>query len=285
VTTTDQPPPVPVVAVLTGHFPSDRASVHRSYLNAVWLAGGQPVLLSPPPPGALGRALDVVERCDALLLTGGGDVDPARYGQEPTAKLMEVDEARDTFELAAVDHSLATGRPVLGICRGLQVMAVALGGRLHQDVAAAGYSGPWADDNPHAPGHGIRATPGSLAERSLAGHTKVNSVHHQAVADPGEHLVATAWADDDLVEAVEASEGSSFGPLLGVQWHPERMLCPPDGFTPDPRHLAPFTWLVEAAAAASPGSVPAGVPGAAGQVALGAGPGTPGAAGGRAWGG
>jgi putative glutamine amidotransferase len=285
---------VPVVAVLTGHFPSDRASVHRSYLSAVWLAGGQPVMLSPPPPGALGRAIEVVERCDALLLTGGGDVDPARYGQAPSATLMAVDETRDTFELAAVDHCLAIGRPVLGICRGLQVLAVALGGRLHQDVATAGYEGHWDDANQHAPVHGIRATPGSLAERSLAGHTKVNSVHHQAVADPGEHLVASAWADDDLIEAVEAAEGGAFGPLLGVQWHPERMLCPPDGVVGDPRHLAPFTWLVEAAAAANPGSVPATAAGPArqaGDLALGAGPGAAGAPGaqggalGRAWGG
>ena len=246
-TTNHKPPPhvpVPLVAVLTGHFPTDRASVHRTYLNAVWLAGGQPVVLPPPPAGALSRALDVIERCDALLLTGGGDIDPARYGEAPTTELMELDPARDTFELAAVDHSLAAGRPILGICRGLQIITVALGGRLHQDVETAGFSGHWAEIDAYTPVHGVRATPGSLAELALNGRTKVNSIHHQAVAEPGPHLVPTAWADDDLVEAVEAADGR---PLLGVQWHPERMVCPPDGIAPDLDHLAAFEWLMAAA--------------------------------------
>jgi putative glutamine amidotransferase len=246
---------VPLVAVLTGHFPAERASVHRTYLNAIWLAGGQPVILSPPPAGALTRALDVIERCDALLLTGGGDIDPARYGETPAVDLMAVDPGRDTFELAALDHALAAGRPVLGVCRGLQVMTVGLGGRLHQDVGRAGFTGHWDEDNAHMPVHGIRATPGSLAELALNGRTKVNSIHHQAVADPGPRLAPTAWADDDLIEAVEAVDGR---PLLGVQWHPERMVCPPEGIIPDLDHLAAFEWLVRAAGGAGDG--PAGRP-------------------------
>ena len=237
------PATIPLVAVLTGHYPDDRASVHRTYLNAVWLAGGQPVILSPPPPGALSRALEVVERCDALLLTGGGDVEPGRYGEPARARLMEVDEARDTVELAAVDHAVAAGRPVLGVCRGMQVLAVALGGRLHQDVPTAGFANHWDDLNPHAAVHTVRTAPGSLAARLLGERQKVNSVHHQAVADPGPHLVATAWSDDDLIEAVEAADGRL---VLGVQWHPERLACPPSPDQGDPAHLAAFEWLVAA---------------------------------------
>jgi putative glutamine amidotransferase len=248
----------PLIAVLTGHFPDDRASVHRTYLNAIWLAGGQPVVLSPPPAGALNRALSVLDHCDAVLLTGGGDVDPARYGEEAKVPLMNVDSSRDTFELAAVDRAIAAGLPVLGICRGMQVLAVALGGKLHQDLPSAGYAGHWDDVNAGAPVHGIRATPGSLAARALAGRLKVNSVHHQAVADPGPHLAATAWSSDHVIEAVEAADGS---PLLGLQWHPERMACPAEADSADLHHLAPFTWLVGMAGGTAPAApvVPAPV--------------------------
>jgi hypothetical protein len=114
-------------------------------------------------------------------------------------------------------------------------------------VEAAGYSSHWTEVDAHAPVHGVRATPGSLAERALNGRAKVNSIHHQAVAEAGPHLVPTAWADDDLVEAVEAADGR---PLLGVQWHPERMACPPEGVAPDLDHLAAFEWLMAAAGGA-----------------------------------
>jgi putative glutamine amidotransferase len=234
-------PTTPLVAVLTGHFPVERASVHRTYLDAIWLAGGQPVVLSPPPPGALNSALDVIERCDALLVTGGGDVDPSRYGEPAEVPLMLVDSARDTFELAAVDRALAIGLPLLGICRGLQVLTVALGGRLYQDVQTAGFGNHWDEENAFTPVHGIRSAPGSLAARALAGRDQVNSVHHQAVADPGPHLTATAWSDDGLIEAVEAADGR---PVLGLQWHPERLVCPPAPATGDHAHLAAFEWLV-----------------------------------------
>ena len=237
----------PTVAVLAGHFPADRASIHRAYLNAVWLAGGQPVILAPPPPGALNASLDVLERCQAVLLTGGGDIDPARYGEEAGPRIQELDASRDAFELAAIDRTLAARLPLLGICRGLQLLTVALGGRLYQDLDAAGYPGHWRETDSHLPAHRVTAVPGSLAEVALGGRDSVNSVHHQAVADLGPHLVATARADDDLIEAAEGDPGAGYGPLLGVQWHPERMACPAEGLAADPSHLAPFRWLVEAA--------------------------------------
>lgn len=233
-----------LIAVLTGHHPADRASVHRTYLNAIWLAGGQPVVLSPPPAGALESALDVLGRCDAVLITGGGDVEPERYGEPEQADLMHVDEARDTFELAAVDRSIAAGRPILGICRGMQVLAVALGGRLHQDIPTAGYASHWHEHDAFSPVHGIRTLPGSLAAQAVAGRATVNSIHHQAVADPGPQLVASAWSDDDLIEAVEGADGH---PMLGIQWHPERLACSPEPAGGDPAHLAPFQWLMQAA--------------------------------------
>lgn len=150
--------------------------------------------------------------------------------------LVDVDPDRDALELTAVRRSVAEGRPVLGICRGAQLVAVALGGTLVQDLPGAGCPGHWEEVRQYEPVHGIRAEPGSAAEQALGGATTVNSIHHQAVHDPGPGLRASAWSPDGAVEAVE-------GPgVLGVQWHPERLVGS------DPRHLAPFAWLRAAVA-------------------------------------
>jgi len=114
------------------------------------------------------------------------------------------------------------------------VLGVAFGGTLHQDLTAAGFSQHhWEEDRQYEPVHAIRAEPGSRAEGALADANKVNSIHHQAVRDPGS-LVATAWSDDGVIEAIEGDG------VLGVQWHPERLLAY------DACHLAAFAWLVGA---------------------------------------
>jgi putative glutamine amidotransferase len=224
----------PLVAVLIGREPEHRYSVHRGYVDGVWQAGGFPLLLPAGPDFTHDGLLEAVERTDALLVTGGGDVDPAGYGAAVTEELMSVDAERDRAEVAAVLRAHAAGKRVLGICRGAQVLGVAFGGSLHQDLTGAGFPRHhWEEDRQYEPVHAIRSLPGSMADQVLAGATKVNSIHHQAVRDPGS-LVATAWSDDDVIEAVEA-EG-----VLGVQWHPERLL----GY--DARHVAAFEWLVDA---------------------------------------
>jgi putative glutamine amidotransferase len=210
--------------------------MHRGYVDALWAVGVLPVLLAPPPAGAdLARFIDGVSRCDALLLTGGGDVDPSAYGETPSAQLLDVDSARDHAELAAARFVIELGRSVLGICRGLQVLTVAVGGALHQDLAAAGYDGHWQEERQYEPVHAVIADRGTAAHRALAGATEVNSIHHQAVRDPGP-LTPSAWSADGVIEAVEGDR------VLGVQWHPERLA------DHDPRHLAPFAWLREVAA-------------------------------------
>jgi putative glutamine amidotransferase len=115
-------------------------------------------------------------------------------------------------------------------------MTVALGGTLHQDLASAGYHGHWQEERQHEPVHAVHSDDNTAARQVLAGVTEVNSIHHQAVRDTGPQLRASAWSADGLIEAVEG------GPALGVQWHPERLA------DHDPRHLAPFAWLCEAAA-------------------------------------
>lgn len=222
----------PTIAVLVGREPAHRYSVHHAYVDAVWAVDAVPVVLAPPPADvALDALRDFVATCDGLLLTGGGDVDPAAYGEAPAAPLMDIDPLRDRAELAALEVALAGERPVLGICRGIQVLAVALGGRLHQDLTQAGYRDHWEEERQFEPVHTVSAEPGSLAARALGGTAVVNSIHHQAVQEPGSALRATAWSDDGVIEAVEGNGA------LGVQWHPERLV------RHDARHLAPFTWL------------------------------------------
>jgi putative glutamine amidotransferase len=224
----------PMVAVLVGREPDERYSVHRGYLDGVWAAGGVPVLVPTGPDATHGAALDLVDRADALLVTGGGDVDPRTYGEVPAETLMSVDDTRDRIELAAVHVAHEQGRRVLGICRGAQVVAVAFGATLHQDLPAAGFTHHhWDEDRQYEPVHALDVEPGSFAELVLAGATKVNSIHHQAVRDPGS-LRVTARSDDGVVEAIESEN------VLGVQWHPERLLGH------DPRQVAAFEWLMDA---------------------------------------
>jgi putative glutamine amidotransferase len=234
----------PLIAVLGQTHPTepDRATVFRYYLDAIWAVGGQPAIFITPPPAAYDRTLEALDRCDALILTGGGDVDPRCYGEIQRVELKDPDPQRDAFEPHVIRRWIATGKPMLGVCRGLQMLVVTLGGRLYQDLVEAGFDSHWQHDEMFQAIQDIKATPGSLADLALNGRTRVNSIHHQGVADPGPELIATAWAPDGLVEAVELP-GS---PILGVQWHPDRLACPPAPYEGDPAHLAVFEWLVGA---------------------------------------
>jgi putative glutamine amidotransferase len=224
----------PIVAVVIGREPAHRYSVHRGYVDAVAGAGGIPVVLGAVAvEGAGERMLEIVEQADALLITGGGDVDPTRYGETVAPEVYDLDPLRDTFEIAAFNTVRARGRRVLGICRGIQLMAIASGGSLHQHLPTAGFDHHWEESRQYEPVHEVLADPGTAAELALAGTVKVNSIHHQAVREPGNGLRATAWSDDGVIEAIEADN------VLGIQWHPERLL------DLDARHLAPFRWLLE----------------------------------------
>ncbi|MDR5683634.1 MAG: gamma-glutamyl-gamma-aminobutyrate hydrolase family protein [Armatimonadota bacterium] len=179
------------------------------------------------------RAGEVLCGLQGLLLTGGPDVDPAHYGQmrlEPPALHVPVtvDPARDALELPLVRMALERDLPVLGICRGVQVLNVAAGGDLVQDVKLLGLERSAHDQArrspplvPHAPGHWARISPGTrLAAIVGAGRVGVNTFHHQAVGRPAPGLVVAASASDGVVEAIESAVHRF---VLGVQWHPERM--------------------------------------------------------------
>jgi putative glutamine amidotransferase len=190
----------------------------RRYADSVAAAGGIPVLL-PPAPGIE----DALARLDGLMLSGGGDIDPARYGAKPAPQTASVREERDTAELALLDAATSLRLPVLGICRGMQVINVARGGSLHQHLPdVVGHDG-------HAPvpgafgAHQVRAAPGSrlsgILGRDADQAISTPTHHHQAVDRLGKGLTATAWAADGTIEAFEADGGDSF--LVAVQWHPE----------------------------------------------------------------
>jgi putative glutamine amidotransferase len=193
----------------------------RRYTDMVAWAGGLPVLL--PPVENIAGALD---RLDGLVLSGGGDIDPAVYGAARDPASGPANQSRDRAELALARRALDAGVPVLGICRGLQVINVALGGTLHQHLPDV------VDHDGHSPepagygSHKISVAPGSQLYAAL-GRTEavVPTHHHQAIDRLGAELVATAWTDDGVIEAAELSRSESTGRdapfMIAVQWHPE----------------------------------------------------------------
>jgi putative glutamine amidotransferase len=189
-----------------------------AYVRQVVAAGGLPLLVPPLPEGTSdGEVKELLGRLDGLILSGGSDVEPARYGAEPHPSVQEPRRDRDGSELTLARASAGADLPVLGICRGMQVMAVAAGGDLWQHLPDV------IGNDSHSPGpgsygrHGVRIDPGSRLGSILGDRVDVASYHHQGVGEhPGLH--ATAWSDDGLLEAFE-DNAASF--RLGVQWHPE----------------------------------------------------------------
>jgi putative glutamine amidotransferase len=199
--------------------------MNQRYARAVAAAGGLPVLIPLLEEEDTLRAL--YDRLDGVLLPGGVDLDPATYGETPLPTCGRLDPARDRVELAFARWAIAEGKPLFGLCRGLQIVNVALGGTLYQDIAAQRREAIKHDYFPSAGfprdhlAHPVIVTSGSRLD-SLVGTAplKVNSMHHQAVKDLAPGLVSTALAPDGVVEAVESPDRPF---LLGVQWHPESL--------------------------------------------------------------
>jgi putative glutamine amidotransferase len=228
---------------------AERTGLNSAYVRSITAAGGVPLVLSPLMGHSFAaRALDGV---DGLVLTGGEDVDPSWYNAELSPLTNPPDRNRDLFELALFAAARQRELPILGICRGIQLINVALGGTLYQDLPSERPGR--VDHNPAGAradrSHAIRLAPGSLAAEALgATSLRVNSFHHQAVRDLAPKLVATGWSEDELIEAVESVEGEPW--LLAVQWHPEEMHA--DARAPD-RGL--FAALVERSGVAAAASV------------------------------
>jgi putative glutamine amidotransferase len=221
--------------------PTRLHAVSRFYVEAVESAGGIPLIVPATDAEAVPEILDVL---DGLIVTGGEDVDPARYGQESHPKAQVPDRWRDAFEIEALRVADERAMPVLCVCRGVQVLNVARGGTLYQDVAdlVDGHPEHMRLDAWDAHVHDVTIASRS-ALRAILGVDRlpVNSLHHQAIDRLGAGLLPVAWAPEGLVEAVEDTRPERF--LLGVQWHPENL------FASHEEHLEPFRALVEASRA------------------------------------
>lgn len=200
---------------------SEGVYVHHDYHRAILAAGGVPVILPPAPLHVIPSYLSM---CDGFILSGGEDVHPMHYGQSPHEKLGPVFSERDEFELRLTASILEQKKPLLAICRGLQLINVALGGTLWQDIPTQAPSNILHSQSSH------RSVP--IHQVTLAGHSRlakiiqettlsVNSLHHQGIETLGKGLTAVGHSPDDLIEAVEM-EGDVF--VVGVQWHPESMV-------------------------------------------------------------
>jgi len=200
-----------------------RLGQNQTYLDVLVRAGAAPLLIPNLTDQALLRT--VFESMDGLLLSGGDDVDPAHYGETRHEKCGTITPGRDVAELALIPWAMDKGKPILAICRGIQVLNVALGGSLYQDIKAqipGAHRHDWHRGHPrNYPAHVVEIT----AQARLAGllgatSMPVNSLHHQAVKEVALRLIVAGRTPDGIVEAVEA-EGHPFA--IGVQWHPEEL--------------------------------------------------------------
>lgn len=227
--TADQNPPIEIIGLMP------------AYLNAVVAAGGVPIMI---PLGLADEDLHaILPRIDGLLLPGGGDIDPAAYQGAAHATLWGIDNDRDRVEITVVRAAVAQQKPMLAICRGHQLLNVALGGSLFEDIAALKSDAIRHDFYRVFPrnyfAHSIQATPDSQIARLLGrSEFQVNSLHHQGIRALAPELTATAVAPDGLIEGVEVA-GHPFA--VGVQWHPENLI------TDDPSMLGLFQGLITAA--------------------------------------
>jgi putative glutamine amidotransferase len=220
---------VPLIGITTWRTEAggDSYACLATYTLAVAAAGGAPVLL---PYGFEERLLrPLFDSLAGLLLAGGGDIDPQTYGSRPTAQLRGLDQARDHQEMLLARWAAQEAKPFLGICRGLQVINVALGGTLYQDIHAE-CPDTLDHDQPGTPpdriAHPVLIEPGARLG-ALIGSTRLdaNSSHHQAIKDLASVVRLAALAPDGVIEAIELT-GHPFG--LAVQWHPERLIDRPE---------------------------------------------------------
>jgi len=197
--------------------------LRQVYVKSVIKAGGIPLLIPLLPESAINDCLDILS---AIIFSGGGDLDPAYFAQEPRPNLRRVEPQRDTCELLLAKAAWGRKLPILGICRGMQVVNIALGGSVWQDLSENPYTVLQHEQNaPYShPSHKVIFEGGYLRKLADREGLMVNSFHHQAVNVVGQGLMVTARATDGIIEAMEASGGNRF--CLCLQWHPEWLSGP-----------------------------------------------------------
>ncbi|MBP5514842.1 MAG: membrane dipeptidase [Bacteroidaceae bacterium] len=229
----------PIIGI-TGNFGEKGCELAEGYYRSILEAGGVPMII--PPYEDKDALLSALDHIDGLLLSGGGDINPLYLGEEPSPALHSINPKRDLPELLLVKLAYDRQIPMLGICRGIQVLVAALDGKLHQDIATELPNVKLLKHSQDLPreyaSHHVTIEEGSVLEQIFDGNHElfVNSFHHQAVASPGSLLKVSAIATDGIIEAVESNEHKS---IVGVQWHPECFILRDD------RSMMPlFQWFI-----------------------------------------
>lgn len=226
----------PLIGITTNHEGID-ATLREVYYKQIVSAGGTPVLI--PPVADNDVLLSTLDTLDAIVLSGGGDFNPLWAGEQPVPQLHNINNERDLPELLLTRYAFDRQLPMLGICRGIQTLAMSLGGHVEQDIKSTPTLIKHSQTSHQSTQtHSVNITPGTLLSDIFDGEDTiyVNSFHHQAVDNPGKHMRTAATAPDGTIEAIESSEQK---PVIGVQWHPEWLAD--DG-------LPLFRWLVSEAA-------------------------------------
>ena len=227
---------------ITGNLGDKGCELAQGYYISVVKAGGTPVVI--PPHKDKESILSLLDTLDGLVLSGGDDINPLLLGEEPLPQLHSVCPERDETELFLAREAFHRQIPTLGICRGIQMMAAVLGGKVYQDIYVQGEGAKLkhSQDMPrYTASHTVNIKEGSTLQ-SIVGNKQtlaVNSFHHQAVSDPGQHLMISATSPDGIIEAVESNEDKA---LLGVQWHPECFIL-----NNDQSMMSLFRWLINEA--------------------------------------
>ena len=225
----------PVIGI-TGNYEDLTCKLGQGYYKSVVAAGGVPVII--PPVADKDVIINTLEHLDGLILSGGGDINPLWAGEEPSPKLHGVNQERDLPELLIAQLAYNRQIPMIGICRGIQTLAVALGGKVAQDISDVAKVKHSQDADRSEPTHSISIIRDSILDNIYKSYDRplmVNSFHHQAVVETGDKFHVVAQSADGIIEAIESAEYKS---ILGVQWHPE---CMEEG-------LPLFQWLVGEAA-------------------------------------
>ena len=227
---------------ITGNLGDKGCELAQGYYISVVKAGGTPVVI--PPHKDKESILSLLDTLDGLVLSGGDDINPLLLGEEPLPQLHSVCPERDETELFLAREAFHRQIPTLGICRGIQMMAAVLGGKVYQDIYVQGEGAKLkhSQDMPrYTASHTVNIKEGSTLQ-SIVGNKQtlaVNSFHHQAVSNPGQHLMISATSPDGIIEAVESNEDKA---LLGVQWHPECFIL-----NNDQSMMSLFRWLINEA--------------------------------------
>ena len=210
------------IGIIICGLENKRQFVTDAYIQAIKSAGGLPIIL--PMVKSKAAIREYVELCDGFLFCGGGDITPLLFGQEPMSGIGKTDITLDLFQIRLMKQVLETEKPMLAICRGMQVLNVACGGTIYQDLNEVDFetiNHMQTSLSRKDISHKVTFTPKSHIQRMLGPFAYTNSFHHQAIERVGKDLIVTGTTGDDIVEAIEMPSHSF---VLGVQWHPESMI-------------------------------------------------------------